>query len=40
MKQVEINLNKDQVLQLKRGAKILVQYGNAMITINGPKKDK
>jgi|11_taG_2_1085331.scaffolds.fasta_scaffold03817_3 hypothetical protein len=40
MKQVEINLNKDEVLQLKRGEKIRVQYGNAIITIHGPKKEK
>ena len=38
MKQITIELNKDEALQIRRGESIRAQVGDFMITIKGPTK--
>ena len=38
MKEIIININKDEALQIRRGESIKAQVGDLMITIKGPTK--
>lgn len=39
MNNIEIDLSKNDVLQLKRGEKIQVVFGDKIIVIKGPSKE-
>lgn len=38
MKEIIININKDEALQIRRGESIKAQVGDAIIIIKGPEK--
>lgn len=39
MKEIVVDITKYQVLQLRRGDSIKVQFGDVILTIKGPAKD-